>query len=438
MTSKGKEIYNTIKRSLGSQAFSIASSSNHTNGVRYVGNTSSKWIHPPDVLLNGRVEYSVKMLGFAEVSEPKGTHVIRDAIHAIRFQLQVSRGVTGHSGAKLKKVDLQINVDGLTVIETKTKMILFKYPLHRISFCADDKQDKRVFSFIAKAESSTRHDCFVFLSEKLAEQITLTIGEAFDLAYQKFLEKNGRDLENKKQLIMLRKRIAELEQENNELKEKLYAQQKQKESSVPPLPTSPMPREPPPGIIPNLMNDIIPAIVPPPAIPRRHHANTTIINNHTNAMMISDPTVNFPQVGRRLENLQLDKMEDLFDDEFDPRADERKKVAVGEKKEKDKFGLDPFGDDFMNDVLSLERKPFSDVPSTSEHEPTPEQFDEMLSIVDKRLTELRDGFASGILAMGDTGDAARDLHNIYSTTVQSPETNTGEKDQTKAAQNGHT
>lgn len=45
-------------------------------------------------------------------------------------------------------------------------------------------QDKRVFSFIAKAESSGRHDCFVFLSEKLAEQITLTVGEAFDLAYQ--------------------------------------------------------------------------------------------------------------------------------------------------------------------------------------------------------------------------------------------------------------
>nr|CDP93196.1 BMA-CED-6, isoform a [Brugia malayi] len=435
MTSKGKEIYNTIKRSLGSQSFGIAGSSNHTNGVRYSGGTSSKWIHPPDVLLNGRVEYSVKMLGFAEVSEPKGTHVIRDAIHAIRFQF---RGVTGHSGAKLKKVDLQINVDGLTVIETKTKMILFKYPLHRISFCADDKQDKRVFSFIAKAESSTRHDCFVFLSEKLAEQITLTVGEAFDLAYQKFLERNGRDLENKKQLIMLRKRIAELEQENNELKEKLYTQQSQKDS-VPPLPTSPMPREPPPGITPNLMNDIIPAIVPPPAIPRRHHANVMNTNDPTtNAMNTSDPTVNFPQVGKRFENLQLDKMEDLFDDEFDPRADERKKPGVGVKKEKDKFGLDPFGNDFMNDVLNLERKPVSDVPSTSEHEPTPEQFDEMLSIVDKRLTELRDGFASGILAMGDTGDAARDLHNIYSVPVQSPETNIGEKNQVTAKQNGHT
>lgn len=38
---------------------------------------------------------------------------------------------------------------------------------------------------------------------------------------QKFLEKNGRDLENRKQLIVLRKRIAELETENNELRIKL-------------------------------------------------------------------------------------------------------------------------------------------------------------------------------------------------------------------------
>lgn len=53
---------------------------------------------------------------------------------------QINRSVTGHSGAKLKKVDLHINVDGLTVIDAKTKLILFKYPLHRISFCADDKQ----------------------------------------------------------------------------------------------------------------------------------------------------------------------------------------------------------------------------------------------------------------------------------------------------------
>lgn len=38
-------------------------------------------------------------------------------------------------------------------------------------------------------------------------------------------------------------------------------------------------------------------------------------------------------------------MESLFDDEFDPRADERKKAE--ERRVKDEFGLDPFGDTFM-------------------------------------------------------------------------------------------
>ena len=83
-------------------------------------------------------------------------------------------------------------------MDLKTRVILYKHPLNRISFCADDKmvtivsdrsinidwiQDKRVFSYIAKADDG-KHQCFVFLSDKMAENITLTIGEAFDLAYE--------------------------------------------------------------------------------------------------------------------------------------------------------------------------------------------------------------------------------------------------------------
>jgi hypothetical protein len=58
-----------------------------------------------DTLINGRVEYAVKMLGKKDVQEAKGTHIVREAIHTIRFHLQVKRGETGHSGAKLQKVD---------------------------------------------------------------------------------------------------------------------------------------------------------------------------------------------------------------------------------------------------------------------------------------------------------------------------------------------
>lgn len=39
------------------------------------------------------------------------------------------------------------------------------------------------------------HECYVFLSSKLASDITLTIGQAFDLAYRRFLTDNGKQLE---------------------------------------------------------------------------------------------------------------------------------------------------------------------------------------------------------------------------------------------------
>jgi len=44
---------------------------------------------------------------------------------------------------------------------------MHQYPLHRISYCADDKGEKRFFSFIAKEADSERHMCFVFVSDKL-------------------------------------------------------------------------------------------------------------------------------------------------------------------------------------------------------------------------------------------------------------------------------
>lgn len=61
------------------------------------------------------------------------------------------------------------------------------------------------------------HIFFVFQ----AEEITLTIGQAFELAYKKFLESKGKDLESQKQSMVLQKRIEILENENKELKKRL-------------------------------------------------------------------------------------------------------------------------------------------------------------------------------------------------------------------------
>lgn len=50
----------------------------------------------------------------------------------------------------MKKLELTISIDGVAIQEPKTHTILHQFPLHRISYCADDKGEKKYFSFIAK------------------------------------------------------------------------------------------------------------------------------------------------------------------------------------------------------------------------------------------------------------------------------------------------
>ncbi|XGW18258.1 hypothetical protein V3C99_002688 [Haemonchus contortus] len=447
-----------------SKVLSSSQSTSNTSGAKYgSGSGKTDWIHPPDVLLNGRVEYSVKFFGVQEVKEPKGTKAIRDAIHAIQFQNGVKRFESTQSGVKLQKVDIQINVEGVVIVDYKSKAILHRYPLQKISFCADDKQDKRIFSFIAKSQSDPeKHECFVFLSDKMAEQITLTVGEAFDLAYKRYLDKNRTSLENQKQVFVLRKRIAELEAENQVLSQRLAEAIRANKTpqlsllDTPALPSTPMPSGPPPGLTQNttystphntqvLSNDPFTGLVTAPSEFPPTVNTAAQLNGHNTpqtlgyspsgpAPSLAPPpcpvptlappppvaprrnpparanTVPVPEVGRRLQNLQLDQMEDVFDDNFDPRADSKSK----ENKE-----YDPFGDDFLDNVLRLgDEAGRSTMAQLDAAQPTAADFQKMIDKVDKRLAEMSTGFSGGHLEMGQVspGESLGDLEeNEYGT-----------------------
>ncbi|KAF5274827.1 hypothetical protein FQR65_LT00410 [Abscondita terminalis] len=190
---------------------------NNTNGER-------KWIHPPEALQKGHVAYLVKFLGNTIVDQPKGIEVVKEAIRKLRFSQQLRKSETG---AKTRKVELTISADGVAIQEPRTHNILHQFPLHRISYCADDKGEKKFFSFIAKQQQNQENDqeekqeCFVFISDKLAEEITLTIGQAFELAYKRFLETSGKDLESQRRAMITQQKIKRLEQENNIYKQRL-------------------------------------------------------------------------------------------------------------------------------------------------------------------------------------------------------------------------
>ncbi|XP_026316646.1 PTB domain-containing adapter protein ced-6 isoform X2 [Hyposmocoma kahamanoa] len=183
------------------------------------------WLHAPDVLVKGHVAYLVKFLGCTQVDQPKGIEVVKDAIKKLQFTQQLKKS-EAKENAKCKKVEITISVDGVAIQEPRSNNIMYQFPLHRISYCADDKGAKKYFSFIAKSAmngmngtEAEKHECFVFISTKLASEITLTIGQAFDLAYRRFLNDNGKYIEMQKLTLQNKKLELQMNAYKNRLQE---------------------------------------------------------------------------------------------------------------------------------------------------------------------------------------------------------------------------
>ncbi|XP_035794153.1 PTB domain-containing adapter protein ced-6-like isoform X2 [Anopheles albimanus] len=206
-------------------------SNSSQNGSNDAKNTKNgrNWLHAPDVLVNGHVAYLVKYLGSTPVEQPKGIEVVKEAIRRLQFTQQMKKA-EGGGNVKTKKVEITVSVDGVAIQEPRSQVIMHQFPLHKISYCADEKGVKKFFSFIAKTGTSNtpstvsslssggddssinnsngstngsgedRHECFVFISNKLASDITLTIGQAFELAYRRYVSDSGKSLESTKLL----------------------------------------------------------------------------------------------------------------------------------------------------------------------------------------------------------------------------------------------
>lgn len=302
-------------------------------------------------------------------------------------------------GSKSPKVELTISIDGVAVQEPKGKRILHQFPLHHLSYCADDKTDKKFFSFIAKDVSCEKHVCFVFVSDKLAEEITLTIGQAFDLAYRRFLETSGRDLEMRRQLMVLQKRVQELEKENQSLRQVVESYELSNKLKTKSRSTN------------GLMNGSsvqLPVPLKPPPIPAKFHGSA---NGTLNLLDADDPLIerSAPAVGRKLENLSMDDMDDLED--FNPRAAETRSDVQAEHRnghtnggangkmnglvhqnglsdqERDVFGSEPFIPEVQVTNGRVEEGQHRDPFGMGSFQA--QELEDAIGAIDKKLAEMR-------------------------------------------------
>lgn len=147
---------------------------------------SCKWKHDSSVLIKSCVNYSTLYLGSHMVKTITGLESTIEACRKMRL-----------STAKLQKIPsviLSVSVKGIKFIDARSKIMVSHHDMRNISYITQDPEDKRVFAYIAKDSKTEKHYCHVFRvdSYALSDEVTMSIGQAFELAFSQFVQAQNR------------------------------------------------------------------------------------------------------------------------------------------------------------------------------------------------------------------------------------------------------
>jgi hypothetical protein len=142
---------------------------------------SASWQHDVSTLVKETICYRAKYLGSVIVVRVRGTQSTEEACLRLRTSTENMQ--------KLPDIILSISWKGVKFVDGKTKTVVSTHSIQDISCCSQDIEDKRVFAYITKDKSSLFY-CHVFLapSVEVADEVVMTIGQAFEIAYQKVLK----------------------------------------------------------------------------------------------------------------------------------------------------------------------------------------------------------------------------------------------------------
>lgn len=142
----------------------------------------SEWIHSSEILLTSAVSYIMEYLGSHPVQEVKGITSTHNACAKMKM---FSKNIH-----KMPSVTLSISVRGIDYIDSNSKMIIGQYAINNISYCAQDPENLNVFAYITRDEITRKHYCHVLRVATIeqADEIIITIGQCFELAYQLYLQ----------------------------------------------------------------------------------------------------------------------------------------------------------------------------------------------------------------------------------------------------------
>nr|XP_033810347.1 low density lipoprotein receptor adapter protein 1 isoform X1 [Geotrypetes seraphini] len=136
------------------------------------------WTDTREMLLEGMV-FNLKYLGMTLVEQPKGEEL---SVAAVKRIVATAKA----SGKKLQKVTLKVSPRGIVLFDSGTDNLIENISIYRISYCTADKMHDKVFAYIAQSQLNETLECHAFLcaKRKVAQAVTLTVAQAFKVAFE--------------------------------------------------------------------------------------------------------------------------------------------------------------------------------------------------------------------------------------------------------------
>ncbi|XP_061380809.1 uncharacterized protein LOC116774236 [Danaus plexippus] len=149
------------------------------------GALKTQWKHQPFVLVTGAVTYVANYLGSTVVKELRGTESTKKSIQKLKKSTKEPRDSPD--------IILSISYRGVKFLNTITRELVCSHEIRNIHCACQDADDLTHFAYITKDHSTKSHYCHVFRVATMdqATEVILTLGEAFEVAYQMALREQA-------------------------------------------------------------------------------------------------------------------------------------------------------------------------------------------------------------------------------------------------------
>ncbi|XP_076471992.1 uncharacterized protein LOC143301522 isoform X2 [Babylonia areolata] len=161
----------------------------HTTG------SIKQWRHRPEVLIKGCCNYTAHYLGSTVVKELKGATSTQEGIAKLKQRLRRKLQKSTEVISKIPTIMLSISYKGVKFIDAKSKRVICDHEIANIFCACQDGDHMNFFAYVTKDKETSRHYCHVFSvrSREQAGEIILTLGEAFEIAYQMALKERAEE-----------------------------------------------------------------------------------------------------------------------------------------------------------------------------------------------------------------------------------------------------